>query len=125
MAFRWKEIEQLSTIQELKTTILEVVRNEGDATFSRLEQLDGFSGGDRILGNTAKNVIIWDRMTDHAVTALMELQEEGSIKPRTTNFYVYAYDGGGMPNLPIAKRPPADGYKEPHWQPILLIPGNR
>ena len=45
----------MSTIQELKDTILEVVRTEGDATFSRLEQLDG--------------------------------------------------------------------YKEPHWQPILLVPG--
>jgi hypothetical protein len=113
----------MSTIQELKDTILEVVRTEGDATFSRLEQLDGFSGGDRILGDSTKNVIIWDRMTDEAVTALMELQEEGSIQSRTTNFFIYAYDGGAMPSLPIAKKTPANGYKEPHWQPILLVPG--
>ena len=113
----------MSTIQELKDTILEVVRTEGDATFSRLEQLDGFSGGDRIIGDEAKNVIVWDRMTDDAVTALMELQEEGSIQSRRTDFFTYVFDGGGMPSLPIAKKPPANGYKEPHWQPILLVPG--
>ena len=113
----------MTTIQELKDTILEVVRTEGDATFSRLEQLEGFTGGDRIIGDTAKNVIVWGHMTDDAVTAVLELQEEGSIQSRTASFFIYAFDGGGMPSLPIAKKPPANGYKEPHWQPILLVPG--
>ena len=112
------------TLQKLKDRILEVVRTEGDATFTRLEQLEGFTGGDRIIGDTDKNIVVWDRMTDDAVTALLELQEEGRIKSKTAEFFLYLFDGGGMPDLPIVKKPPAKGYKKPHWQPIVLVPGS-
>ena len=115
----------MSTIQELKDTILKVVLTEGDATFTRLEQLDGFTGGERTLGDNDKNIVVWDRMTDDAVTAVLELQEEGRIQSRTTTLFIYTFDGGGIVNLPIAKKPPANGYKELHWLPILLVPGGK
>lgn len=111
------------TLQELKASILEVVRTEGDATFSRLDQLEGFTGGDRTIGDSDKNIIVWDGMTDDAVTALLELQEEGRIKSKTANFFAYMFDGG-MLTLPLVKKPPAKGYKKPHWQPVVLVPGS-
>ena len=111
--------------QVLKERILDVVRSEGDATFARLEQLEGFGGGDQVLGNTDTNVIVWGHLTTEAVTAVMELQREGRISVKVVSPFFYFHDGSAGPNLPIAKKPPAQGYKEPHWQPVLLVPGNR
>ena len=106
----------------LKDRILEVVQSEGDATFARLDQLDGFSGGQRVIGDNSKNIVVWDHMTDDAVLAVLELQAEGKIQSRTAGLFHYIYDGGGLPSLPVVKKVPAKGYKEPHWQPIVLIP---
>ena len=68
------------------------------------------------------NLIIWMGASDLLADVLNELVQARLVHYQDTNPLVYAYDGGGL-TLPIANRPPRQGYKSPHWLPIVVNAG--
>lgn len=68
------------------------------------------------------NIVLWDGVSDAVSDAVNELLTNGLAHLHSTTVMVYAADGA-MLNLPIAQRPPAAGYKTPHWAPVVLNAG--
>ncbi|MGD0652739.1 MAG: hypothetical protein ABSA16_00200 [Thermoguttaceae bacterium] len=65
------------------------------------------------------NLILWAGMSEEFFEAVKALFESGQIEREPTHVLTYLVDGRSL-NLPVAKRPPKSGYKEPHWIPIVL-----
>ena len=68
-----------------------------------------------------RNIILWAGMSEEFADFLHGLWGDPSLVLDACSPMAYMMDGG-MLNLPIAKRPPKHGYKEPHWAPICLRP---
>jgi len=64
------------------------------------------------------NVFLWTGMSQEFVHFAIKLRTRVDLAPVST-ILVYAADGG-MPNLPVAKRPPRAGYRQPHWLPVTM-----
>jgi hypothetical protein len=105
--------------QAMRSEILELVRRESDATFAALQdRINGFVPGENAL-MLEGNVCAWRGMTVDAVDTVIDLLQSKDLEMHSTSTLVYMADGAYL-DLPIAKRPPAGGYKERHWAPILL-----
>jgi hypothetical protein len=107
----------------LAEKILELVTVRKHVTFVELDRIEGFSGGDLeiSIGNEqASNIVLWQRLTREAVTALEELRQTKKIHQLPASVLSYLIDGKSL-RLPLAKR--AQHYKEPHWMPVYFNPG--
>lgn len=65
------------------------------------------------------NVVFWGGMSQEFADVLDALMSHPSVEMRTTTPLVYVIDGA-VPRLPIAKRVPKSGYRDPHWLPITF-----
>jgi hypothetical protein len=93
--------------------ILAKVRH-GSVSFVELVNLEpGFAGDLSISYGT---LVLWAGVSDRFIDALEECKP--LIEPTPTSVLVYWHDGAAL-GLPIAKRPPKNGYKEPHWAPVV------
>lgn len=107
------------------TAMLGVVeRNRTGTSFVEIEMALRMAGidpeGEYGLEHPAcGNLVMWVGVSRALVDGLNELLGLRRVHYRPTSFMVYAYDGR-MPQLPIAKRPPRDGYREPHWVPVVI-----
>lgn len=74
----------------------------------------------------APNLILWTGVSDAFVDLVHGIQATRKVDLNSTSLLVYAADGGIL-NLPLAKRPPKRGYKDPHWAPVVfhMKPGHR
>jgi hypothetical protein len=82
---------------------------------------ESFRGSCRLTGARDPNLIYWGNLSSEIVEALNILIQAGRVELRAASHWTNAWDGG-MSGLPLAKkRPPADGYARPHWQPVKLI----
>lgn len=68
------------------------------------------------------NGYVWAGINRTVVDALNELFTARLVHYYPTTPLVYMVDGA-MLRLPIAKRPPSGGYKEPHWIPVVINAG--
>jgi hypothetical protein len=102
--------------------IIEYLERRGNVTFVELANYMRNHipvEGDYAL-ELSPNTIIWQCLSAefcnafHSVRKQIELISGGSYTLLT-----YTYDGTTLP-LPIAKRPPKNGYKEPHWFPVTI-----
>jgi hypothetical protein len=75
--------------------------------------------GDIELSFEAVNGVLWAGMSQAFADALELLRSQGRVHVHGTSPLVYLIDGG-MLRLPVAKRPPKGGYKQPHWVPVCL-----
>jgi hypothetical protein len=66
-----------------------------------------------------ENLVIWARMSDDFIKLMQRLLHEERIYAHPTHVLTYLYEGA-MLRYPVAKRPPKNGYKEPHWLPVLF-----
>ena len=66
----------------------------------------------------ARNVILWGGVSKEFCDFFHELRPHLDLAP-CSSLLVYVVDGKLM-RFPIAKRPPRNGYKEPHWLPVTL-----
>lgn len=111
---------------------------EGDATMGVLtetlarqyEGKDIAIKGDNWWGiNTEGNpdklaVVFWVNMSDTYIDHLAHLLDKKRLEMRPTASLVYMIDGSGVLSLPVLKRkPPKQGFKEPRWLPVVLVPG--
>jgi hypothetical protein len=67
------------------------------------------------------NLIMWAGMSEEFVAVLDEMWGDPRIVLDSGHFLAYLIDGV-MLTLPIAKRPPKNGYREPHWAPTFFRP---
>ena len=68
-----------------------------------------------------RNLVVWAGVSKefcdffHAVRSHVHLRPLNGLE----TIVVYAQDGK-MLDLPLAKRPPPSGYKDPHWVPCVI-----
>jgi hypothetical protein len=67
----------------------------------------------------APNVILWMGVSEDLADLILELVNEGVLFLWPAHPVTYLIDGKGL-TLPIAQRPPKEGYKKPRWLPTCL-----
>lgn len=70
-----------------------------------------------------ENIFIWAGVSAEFCDAFDELHRADVIRFTDTSPLVYMIDGGAL-TLPLVKRPPKGGYRDPHWLPVALAPKN-
>lgn len=117
------EIPEL-TPQQLMEDILWYVQHYDWVSLVELAHRYGDLGkGDHSLTiEPSLNIILWTGMSEKLVTAIIQLVHNREIHIHPGSFLAYMIDGGGL-RLPLAKRAPKGGYKEPHWLPVSIRNG--
>jgi hypothetical protein len=121
---------------KIKTTLIDdvvdLVERRPGASFPEIQRVLDKSGhdvtGDVVYGMEG-NLIFWAGLSDGLAGALMDAEESKRIHMHllhttTEASIVYSADGV-VPDLAIAIRPPAKGYKEPHWVPVVFYIGGK
>lgn len=102
----------------LKDEVYNYIKKYQHVSFAELtKHVPGF-GGELAWTEEKKNQIYWHNMSDEAIDAMIELLDEGRIKPHSTSILVYMCDGI-VPNLPIATSPKRT-YKKWRWLPMTF-----
>jgi len=65
------------------------------------------------------NCYAWMGMNKTFVDTIKAMIDKEYIFLNPSVFLVYLFDGKLLP-LPLAKRVPKNGYKEPHWVPVVF-----
>lgn len=111
--------------QQLTDDCLTYIRTGSHITFTEIENWLRQQGinpdGDQEIYFDL-NVILWCGMSEDFVDLIRSIQPH--TVPTPTNILTYVADGGKIPGYPLAKRPPRDGYREPHWLPVTLNAGD-
>ena len=76
-------------------------------------------GSVAIVSANDPNMVLWMGVSQAFVDALADLFEQGRVHYARASLLTYIIDGA-FPTLPVAKRPPKRGYKNPHWLPVCL-----
>ena len=109
--------------ETLKSTISEYVKKYDSVSYAELQRdIGATSEGDHAHLFEDMNVILWTGMSKSFAEAIKALENEGVIHSHPSVYFVYLVDGR-IPRLDIAIRPPKDGYKKPHWLPVVFRPG--
>jgi hypothetical protein len=111
----------MSTRRTLVEDCLFWIRTTDYVSFPELERWLTGRGID-VAGNYAldlgRNVVIWAGVSQQFCDIFDELRPHLDFIP-CSSLLVYLIDGK-MLGLPIAKRPPRNGYAKPHWAPATL-----
>ena len=106
----------------IKESILDLVRSKQAVTFAEIVRLPDTRGPYCLELGNFPNVVLWTGLSQEVIDALIELQREELIHKDLCNVLAYAIDGYIL-QMPLVKRPPAKGYSEPHWLPVVFNPG--
>ena len=74
------------------------------------------------------NVVCWAEMSEELVGVITDFVDNKLAHQHPTLETVkgiptvYFMDGQWL-NLPLVKKPPKNGYKKPHWLPVVFYPG--
>jgi hypothetical protein len=125
-------IESEPTIHtaDVADLVVDFVRERrGGVTFVEIERhliALGFpTKGHLALGIEGQNVWFWFDMSAPFVALIRELQTSGRLAMKPTIWLTYALDSC-LPTMPVAVRPPANGYKHPRWAPVVFnVPGTK
>lgn len=102
----------------------EFVIQRGGVSFVELMRLLGDEAVGKLSYEYPDNCAWWMGMSEKFCDALDECKRRGNIRVDGSSLLVYLIDGRAL-NLPIAKRPPKNGYKELHWVPVVFNPSQR
>ena len=110
----------------LDAVLLDHIKNHPGATFVELQWAGERAGfqmrGNMELGNDAGgHMILWLGMSEQFCQAIRALLESGQVGLKYADRLIYLVDGATLP-LPVAVRPPKNGYKTDHWLPVVLHP---
>ena len=107
-------------IKQEWSAVIDYVRKVGGATFAELENRFGWlGGGDYAIELTDQNLLLWTGLSAAGVEFYSDRRVKDQIEAGSCSWLLYADDGKVL-NMPIAKRPPAGGYKEQRWAPVLF-----
>jgi hypothetical protein len=113
--------------ERIKSVVLDLVAKRDHVSFAEFDRFLIEAGiapkGDLELTYDDGNLVLWQRMSQDYVDAIGELIAEKALYVHPATFWTYLADGT-LPGLPIAKRIPRGGYKNPHWLPVCfrLVP---
>jgi len=127
MDFKNRVVGSNLTLDEMADDILWYVETRDWVTYAELTRRYGEQAkGDYQHHMPSMNIIFWPGMSEKFVEALEALSQSKPkrIHPHPSSLLVYLIDGG-MLELPLARRPPKNGYKKPHWAPMSFRPGPR
>ncbi|APC08285.1 hypothetical protein [Neomoorella thermoacetica] len=65
------------------------------------------------------NVLLWANASFEFLDLITSLVDSGQLYLEPCPPLVYFIDGLAL-TFPVAKKPPAKGYKTPHWLPVCL-----
>lgn len=100
--------------------IIEIMREmKSGVSFVDLENRLGAKAKGDYQYEILPNVVLWSGMSIEFASALRDERIRDALEIAPTPLLVYLADGKVL-NLPIAKRPPRNGYREPHWAPVTL-----
>jgi hypothetical protein len=114
----------ITTLTEMETAILEVVRRTRGALFTDLEkEVDGFAGEDcSWCLEGFGTAYMWPSLSHAGARSLSALRRAGLIHLKPVTPFLYLHDGfcSKHPTATVAglKR----GYKTPHWIPVSIRP---
>lgn len=81
---------------------------------------EGQGEGDIAMVNDKdRNIILFTGLSQILYDCLTQLLKERLIHIHQAHILTYLADGGIL-QLPLAQRPPPQGYKEPHWLPVCF-----
>jgi len=106
--------------EQLRDQAIEYIRINRHVTFVELENIctkNGVNPRGPFSWEVLPNLVIWSDMSEEFCDLIESIRPVTQID--SANVFVYLADGG-MLKLPIAKRPPKKGYKEPHWAPVTI-----
>lgn len=115
----------LSTAAEAALAVIR--RHRTGTSFVELVAAIGAAGvpteGDQALFLPGdRNIVLWVGVTQQVVDVVNELLTAKLAHLHPTQPLTYFIDGQ-VPTFPVAQRPPAGGYKEPHWAPVVINAG--
>jgi len=110
-----------SVVTSLRNAIVDLVRREQTPTLAAVARLPGASGTTNLV-ITGRNVVLWDGLSQEAISAIDVLQHEGTVRLLPTHPLVYIIEGVVL-HLPLANQAAAvaRGYKRAHWLPVVLV----
>lgn len=107
-------------LDQMKAAILTYVGQHPHSTLVELEDnIQGFKGNDASWCSSDPNIILWHALSNVGVQAISGLFRDRQIVSEPCPLFIYIVDGR-WPSLPIAKRRPKKGFKNPHWLPLAL-----
>jgi hypothetical protein len=98
--------------------LVEFVCKRGSVSYVELEQQFNDPGGDYVV-ELRPNVFTWVGLSKGLTESINEAVRNRRIVVTPTVPMVYVIDGK-FPRLPIAKKLPKQGYKKPHWFPVVF-----
>jgi len=114
--------ERLAEAGHLEEAAVEYVRGRDWVTLVELQRrLEAFMP---VRGGIAwrcpdTRIVLWANMSPEFAALVEGLVAGKRLHVHPTGFLTYLVDGGVL-LLPLAKRPPAGGYRNDHWRPVCL-----
>ncbi|MGA3189603.1 MAG: hypothetical protein ABSF22_21060 [Bryobacteraceae bacterium] len=105
--------------KEMAVAILEIVRSRRNVSFAEIVNMIGDDARGDVAWEAAPNIVLWTGMSQSLVHAFEILKDK--IEPHPTSVLIYLMDGAAL-RLPVAKRLPRAGYKQPRWLPVAFSP---
>lgn len=116
-----KQIDDLLEAKDFAGAIVELVRARDWVTFIEVNQL--LEGHMEVRGRFCLepqlNLVVWGGMSEEYCDLISDILRTKRLALAPTSWLCYLIDGGGL-KYPLAKRPPKNGYKNPHWAPVCL-----
>lgn len=113
--------ESLAATGDLEAAIVTYIATYDWVTFVELKkQFEPYCNvhGSAVL-SLDKNIVLWAGMSDDFCDTIIKLLDEQRVHLHPTIVLTYLFDGGVL-RMPLVKRPPKNGYREPRWLPACL-----
>jgi hypothetical protein len=113
--------EQLAAAGRLADAIAAYVAHYDWTTFAELcRRLQPyFETNGEMAMELRPNVVLWCGVSQAFADAVVGLVRDHRVYLHPCTTLSYMVDGGILP-MPLAKFPPASGYRRPHWLPVAL-----
>lgn len=115
------EWERLAQAGRYPDAVVEYLRRHDYVTFAEIQlRLAPFlETRGAVCLEQASNLVLWADMSQELADLLQGLLRARRVFLHPASALTYLIDGGLL-KLPLARRPPAGGYKEQHWLPTTL-----
>jgi hypothetical protein len=108
----------MSTVNEIKNRLFELIKEKPGTSFAEiLRDIPEAKGEYAFTVGKFENLFMWVGLTSESIKALIQLEQENSIKFKPVPLWVYLNDGLIL-ELPIAKK--IKNYKKPRWIPAVI-----
>lgn len=116
--------DQINHRDNFKNFLVSLIKERDHVSFVEIKRFGREAGfnvdGDRsATWDTDLNLILWNGISGELLAAINSLLADKVIFMQPASYFTYFADGEVL-NLPVAKRPPAGGYKRPRWLPVVF-----